>query len=229
MMADLHYAGSAEEEWRLRAALEEGRARGAERVVALGDLVCAECSREALRRLEEVRGIFSASGMDSLLLPGNHDLDWLSKADFYAATGRDESEVRGGFRFSGTEFVVVDANFSPGGRAYERGNFVWEEAELPAKELRRLEGRLREASAPVAVLSHQNLDAPRLHAVRNATETFDVLKRSGKVCALFQGHRHLASEEVRAGIRCVTLGAFRDGAEAEIVEFPMPALPGEPE
>ena len=69
------------------------------------------------------------------------------------------------------------------------------------------------------VFVHQNLDpdVESHHIIRNAEEVRAVIRESGKVKAVFQGHYHPGHEAVIDGIPYHTLPAMCEGEENRYV------------
>lgn len=211
-LADLHFNGNPKDLCRFRADLGWLRNRGAELAVVLGDLLDAEGEAQAQVLLGELRDTAARCGLPVRWLPGNHDLDHLSKAQFYEALGLAGALSVESFRCGETTFVQLDANFSPDGLVYGHGNCDWRESYLPADQLDWLDSVLRSVDAPVAILIHQRLDGEGPHTVTNAADVRAILCRYANVSVVFQGHRHKSIRQQIGGIEYITLPAFKHGA-----------------
>jgi hypothetical protein len=148
---------------------------------------------------------------------GNHDLDCISKAEFYHVLGRADGSSRFHFELGGYTFVCIDGNFSPDGSEYDRGNFEWEKSFVPVEELDWLRSRLAASLLPVVVVSHQRIDCDGKYSVRNNADVREIIALSGKVKAVFQGHRHEDDLKQIDGTSYYTLGAHVDGAGPAVV------------
>jgi predicted phosphodiesterase len=183
-------------------------------VVELGDFIdqadSVERETEWLRTME---AHYARLSMPRHYVLGNHCVGTLSKAEFALHTGAAGGHAA--FELGGVTFLLLDACFREDGTPYERGNFHWQDANLPEGELAWLEAELGRAAGPVVVFAHQRLDEDKAHAVRNAAAVRARLEKSGKVLAVFQGHSHKNACQQIAGIPYVTLAAMIEGSGAE--------------
>jgi hypothetical protein len=167
-----------------------------------------------LAYLDQIESVFRKFDGPLYHVLGNHDMDSLSKAQFLAHvrnTGIDPSFQHYSFDAKGVHFVVLDANYKADGTAYDHGNFVWSDANVPPAELDWLKQDLAAARGPVIVFVHQMLDGTRQEAVKNAAEVRAILEASGKVLASFQGHWHQGNYSQSAGIHYYTLASVIEG------------------
>lgn len=222
IVTDLHYADKAPAGTRnYRETLEklDEAARQFEQVkpaflVELGDLIDAADSVELERRyLKTINEKFSAICNDRHYVLGNHCVDTLKKEEFLGDVLQEKSFYsfdRGGFHF-----IVLDSCFRSDGKPYERKNFQWTDANIPASELEWLQADLKACEKPVVIFAHQRLDVSNNHGVKNNAEVRKVLESSGKVLAVFQGHSHQNDLIDIAGIHYCTLVAMVEGSGAE--------------
>ena len=219
LLSDIHYDGGAKAMNRLYEAVSALNAGGVEALVVMGDLVNGTSGSHARRLLREVSALCDAFRGPVRYMPGNHDLDHLSKAEFYSALGCADSASRFHFELGGHEVVCIDGNFSPDGTEYDRGNFDWPESFVPEEQLDWLRGRLAASLLPVVVLSHQRIDKESRFAVRNHAAVREVVSLSGKVKAVFQGHNH-EDDLLRIGETAYyTLAAHADDAGPAAAEL----------
>lgn len=197
---------------RLHEAISALNRSGAESLLVLGDLVNGSSAASTKRLLREVAALCGRFGGTVRYMHGNHDLDYLSKADFYAALGCAGDRSRFDFELGGYTFICLDANFSPDGTEYDCGNFEWPECMVPEEEIGWLRARLAASRQPAIVVSHQRIDCAGRHSIVNHAAVQDVMARSGKVAAVFQGHRHADDLTKLGGTVCYTLAALADGA-----------------
>jgi predicted phosphodiesterase len=168
-------------------------------------------SRVYLDRAEEV---LERSGGPLFHVLGNHDMDSLSKQEVLARirnTGRDPARPYYSFDGAGLHCVVLDANYRADGVEYDHGNFEWMDSNIPASELDWLGRDLATAAPPVIVFIHQPLDGSGSEYVKDAAQVRQVLEQSGKVLAVFQGHRHKGDVQQINGIHYYTLKAVIEG------------------
>lgn len=222
LVTDLHYAdkdpkGSRHYRESLAKLEEAGAFFGRHRpgfVVELGDIIDAADSVETeLGYLRRVHSAFAQVAGERHHVLGNHCVDTLTKQEFLGVVGQERSWYS--FDRAGVHFVVLDACFRSDGSPYERKNFDWKDANVPAEELEWLRGDLSGAGGPVIVFAHQRLDRDDVHTVRNAPEVRAILEQSGKVSAVFQGHSHRNDLVDVGGIHYVTLRAMIEGSGAE--------------
>lgn len=219
LLNDLHYDGGVEAMNRLYESIAELNRGHARLLVVMGDLVEAESPSHAARLLREVSALCDSFHGGLYYMPGNHDLDHLSKPQFYNALGHAGSESTFRCRESGVELICIDGNFSPDGTEYDCGNFQWQEAFVPERQLAWLRGQLDSAQAPVVVLSHQRTDVPGEFSVQNHAAVREVIRLSGKVSAVFQAHQHADDLRQIDGTAYYTLAAHKDGAGPAMLQF----------
>lgn len=187
-------------------------------VIELGDFKdCVGRDKDgALQYLKEVEAALQASKAPVYHVLGNHDMDLLSKDDFFSIT-RNPGNANGrswySFVKSGVRFLVLDACFRPDGTAYDNGNYSWKESFIPEEELEWLRAELDSGKEPAVVFIHQMLDSydkaiPEESFVTNADAVRAVLEESGKVLACIQGHWHDASYSTKNGIHYYTQRAM---------------------
>ncbi len=179
-----------------------------------------------LRRIEAIYAGFKGPRYHVL---GNHDTDSLSKAQFLsvaANTGSPADRSYYAFDRGAIRFIVLDANFSTDGSPYDHGNFDWGDSNVPASELSWLGDQLSGARRSV-VFIHQQLDGTGAYYVKNAAAVQEVLERSGKVLAVFQGHRHEGGYSKINGIHYYTLKGLIEGAGPEDNSYAIVEADGE--
>jgi 3',5'-cyclic AMP phosphodiesterase CpdA len=167
-----------------------------------------------LRRIEDVFEKFDGPRYHVL---GNHDVDSLSKPQFLKSArnlGIPLDQSYYSFGVKGVRFIVLDANFRSDGTSYDRGNFVWEDANIPAAELNWLKRELASSAKPAMVFIHHQLDGEGAYYVKNAAEVRRALESSGKVLAVIQGHRHEGQLSIMNHIPFYTLKAAVEGSGA---------------
>lgn len=222
LMTDLHYADKAPTRTRFYrealAKLDEAVARLNEEkpalVVELGDFIDQATSVEQeIEWLQAIESCYAKLSMPRHYVLGNHCVGTLTKQEFAQHT--QAAGGHAGVESHGVTFLMLDACFRTDGTPYERQNFDWKDANVPAAQVRWLEAELQRASGPVIVLAHQRLDEAPSHAVRNAAEVRAVLEKAGNVLAVFQGHSHQNDYQQIAGIHYTTLVAMVEGSGEE--------------
>jgi hypothetical protein len=174
--------------------------------------------QQTLAYLDKVEGVFQRFEGPTYHVLGNHDMDSISKPQFLARvtnTGIEAGRSYYSFDANGLHCMVLDANFSADGTAYDHGGFDWTDANIPPHELAWLRDDLATASGPVVVFVHQLLDGTGAVYIENAAEVREVLEESGKVLAVFQGHHHAGDHHRINGIHYYTLIATVEGQGIE--------------
>lgn len=155
-------------------------------------------------------------------VPGNHDHDSISKQQFLDAVsnhGFKKASNYYSFNRHSFHFVVLDANYTRAGLAYDHGNFDWTDAHIPGEQLKWLEDDLMSNKMPAIVFIHHQLDSPAVsdkkHCPDNAGEARKILEQSGNVMAVFQGHYHTGGFNKINNILYYTLKAVVEGSGPE--------------
>ena len=219
LITDLHFADKApainrhyrESLLKLREAGDVYRELEVSHIVELGDLV------DAADSVATEQGYLATIHRELRKIPGekhyvlgNHCVDTLTKEEFLAGVGATRSFES--FDESGFHFIILDTCFRSDGQPYGRRNFEWTDPNIPDEQIHWLEKDLARTNLPVVVFVHQRLDVGAPYGVKNAHAVREVLQKSGKVRAVFQGHSHKNDHQVIEGISYVTLVAMVEGA-----------------
>lgn len=219
LVTDLHYAEKPPAGTRhyreTLAKLDEAAGKFAEVkpdvLVELGDFIDAAASVDVERRyLKTVNARFSKICKDRHYVLGNHCVDTLTKEEFLGGVEKEESYYS--FDRQGFHFVVLDSCFRSDGKPYQRRNFKWTDANIPASELDWLQADLAKNQKPVIVFAHQRLDVSNNHGVKNNSAVRKLLEASGNVLAVFQGHSHQNDLKDIRGIHYCTMKAMIEGS-----------------
>lgn len=151
--------------------------------------------QRTLQYLKDFEAIYARFEGPRYHVLGNHDMDSLSKAQFQSMvenTGIDKDKTYYSFDKGDYHFVVLDGCFNPDGSPYDHDNFKWDDANVPKEQLDWLEEDLRTTEKQTIVFVHQMLEDIEngRHHIKNFAEVRAVLEESGKVTAVFQGHKH---------------------------------------
>jgi predicted phosphodiesterase len=226
LITDLHYAkrlsvGSRYYEQtvnKLREATKIFNESGLDFVVELGDFKDIGNNKEqSLSFLEEIEAEFKKFRGPVYHVLGNHDMDNISKTDFLEHTENDgdsKGKAYYSFLWKDLKFIVLDANYNSDGSDYDSGNFDWKEAYIPQAQQDWLSVELS-TEQPVIVFLHQLLDLTQKQqnvCVVNALEVIDLLEKSNRVLAVFQGHHHSGSYHFSNRIHYFTLKGMIEGA-----------------
>jgi len=171
-----------------------------------------------LQYLQKAESVFRQFDGPRYHVLGNHDMDSLSKRQFLRNvknTGVSSRRSYYSFNVRGLHCVVLDANYTADGADYDHHNFHWTDANVPLPELRWLRKDLAKSRGPVIVFVHQLLDGVGPVYVKNAAEVRQILRDSGKVLAVFQGHHHEGGYNEIGGIHYYTLKAVVEGQGPE--------------
>ena len=108
--ADVHHEEGKDESWRMKAFVEEAKARGAEFIIQLGDFINAN---EAGRRMLEVWNSFPGRKYHVL---GNHDTEHGGKEVIMAFQGQKEKYYS--FDAGDYHFIVLDTIYKKQGERF---------------------------------------------------------------------------------------------------------------
>ncbi len=190
-------------------------------VIELGDYKDQDIQPVPARTLSFLRtieAVFAGFKGPRYHVLGNHDEDSLTKAEFLGAvenTGIPAGRTYYSFDKGGVHFVILDANFRSDGKDFERGAFAWEDSNIPAAEVDWLKKDLALGEGPTIVFIHQQLDGEGAYYVKNAAAVRKVLEDSGRVPAVFQGHRHEGGFSRIDGIAYFTFKAAGEGSGSD--------------
>lgn len=223
LLTDLHYADKPawgkrfyrETPGKLQEAVRRFNAERPAFVVELGDFIDkADTVEQELVWLGKVERVFAGAKAPRHYVLGNHCVTTLTKAEFAAHTGASRTPHYS-FDHAGFRFIVLDSCFRSDGEPYQRENFKWTDANIPASQLDWLRADLAKAGKPAMVFTHQRLDVAGNHSVLNAAAVREVMARAGNVVAVFQGHSHKNDYQQIAGIHYCTLFAMVEGSGSE--------------
>src|SRR6056297_3216289 len=222
LVTDLHYAdkppaGSRhyrQTPQKLAEATAEFQRAKLDCLIELGDLIDAAADVATEQRyLKKINQQFSAICQDRHYVLGNHCVDTLRKAEFLGTVEQEKSYYS--FERGDFHFIVLDSCFRSDGVPYERKNFKWTDANIPAAELEWLRADLQASDKPVIVFAHQRLDVDNSHGVKNQADVRKLFEQNGRVQAVFQGHSHQNDLKMINGIPYCTLVAMVEGTGAE--------------
>ena len=211
---------------KLKEAASAFRAGGASFAVELGDLVdAAEDADTELRWLKDAMEAMAGAGVEAHYVLGNHCLQTLHRNQFLAQVGREVGHYA--FDRNGVRFMVLDACYRRDGAPYDAGNFDWKDTEIPVAQREWLKNMLAAAPGIAVVFTHQRLDIPGVHSVASAAHVREILERSGKVAAVFQGHSHQNDYRRVGGLDYCTMRAVVEGSGPENSGYAMVSVFGD--
>ena len=169
-----------------------------------------------LKYLTDVESVFQKFKGPTYHVLGNHDMDGISKQQFLERvenTGIPNTKSYYSFNKKGFHFVVLDGNFTKEGKAYNHGNFSWDNASISEEEIGWLKDDLKANELPVLVFIHQMLEESKSvnHAVRNAPQVRQILEQSKNVICVLQGHVHEEIYNLINGTHYYSVNAVVDG------------------
>jgi manganese-dependent ADP-ribose/CDP-alcohol diphosphatase len=200
---------------KLQDAVREFRRQGVELIICLGDLVDSDESMEKNREnLKLASSVLTDSGIECRLCMGNHDAFIFDKEEFRDISGIALAPAI--IEKNDNTLILLDANCNLDGSEYRRGDLDWEKTLVPERQVLWLEKTLNECEGKNAyIFVHQNLDpaVDARHIIHNAPEIRRILKMSGKVRGVCQGHYHPGASNIHDGIPYITLKAMCEAAE----------------
>jgi alkaline phosphatase len=208
---------------RLGACIEAMNTWPADLVIELGDFVngrfvlgaeMGEADR-ILGILDDAESIYAQFNGSRYYVLGNHDMYDLSKEEFLEHTDATASYLT--FDAGAYHIVILDAQYNKAGEDLAHIGWVVQ-GNIPQHELDWLREDLASAQKPTIVCIHQPLDVDfALLAggpeIANNKEVQAVLRDSGVVIAVFQGHSHQNAYNLIDGIHYVTFQALLDHTE----------------
>ena len=190
-------------------------AQGCGLCVSLGDLIDKNGSRaEDVRRLEEVRDVIAASGIETLCVMGNHDAFTFTREEYYGILGGCEPYDRVS---DGLRLVFADTCFFKSGARYTPAGGDWTDCFLLCDGP--FLSSLAADGTPAAVFLHHNIDpaVPADHRLFNADALFAGINGCGRVKTVFQGHYHPGMGSRCGDVSYVTLPAVCENENAFFV------------
>lgn len=191
---------------KIRQAYADFEQAGCDLVICLGDLSDREGDHsKELLNLRQLAQVIQSSFIPTVCLMGNHDAFTYTQEEFYA--------ILGGCRpvtvcAAGKTLLFLDACYFKSGRHYLPGDSDWKDTFFPHAGW--LKQALEEADGDVYLFVHQNLD-PDIradHRLHNADAINEMLLKSGKVRAVFQGHYHEGNQSIHSKIPYTTFPAL---------------------
>ncbi|MBQ8145594.1 MAG: metallophosphoesterase [Clostridia bacterium] len=147
---------------------------------------------DAIKNLDEILELIHSFEIPFYVVPGNHDYLTLKREDLARAGIKTppyivEDEYN---------FIILDANYRSSMEHFDTAGVDWTDSNLPKEQVDFLEKALKESDKQAIVMVHENLD-PSLeesHIIKNAIEIREIIKNSGKVKMVIQGHFHRGNE-----------------------------------
>jgi 3',5'-cyclic-AMP phosphodiesterase len=226
VVTDLHFGPAAFFDGKLRklthraeellvAALAELRTAGVDAIVNLGDDLEDESFDADKERYERCQELLRSAGRPVINVAGNHDTVFLGREDLMAAWG-ERGMLHRSFDLGGVHLVVL--------HSIERKDV---DVVIPPDQVAWLEEDLARTHLPTVVLVHHPLSeqdfddsrwfarAPQLALVKNRREVRDVLRESGKVRLIVNGHVHRNHFDVVDGLPFVTVQSLVENLDED--------------
>jgi len=219
MITDLHYADKKEAGTRfyreaigkLREAVAQFQRSKCDFVVTLGDIIdAADAVDVELGYLKTINGELKKVACPRHYVLGNHCVYTLTKEEFLTTVEAKKSYYA--FEHQGYQFIVLDSCFTGAGKPYGRKNFEWTDPNIPDHELTWLSETLEKSRLPAVIFAHQRLDVKNHYGVKNAADVRDILEKSQRVAAVFQGHSHQNDYKEIGSVHYVTVAAMIEGS-----------------
>ena len=150
---------------------------------------------------------------------GNHDADAGPREKLLRVIHTPLPQAYGSFDVPGIHIILLDTSFDAYGRRMTRETMQWDQLYLGDEQLEWLAEDLKRTDRQTVVFTHGNLDprmsgtTPDPHVVKDAERARHILKASGRVSLVIQGHCHTGAQTVLDGIRYYTMRALVERGE----------------
>lgn len=201
---------------KIRDAMEVFASNNVDMVFCLGDITDhneGSTKEEIISCFKEAMWTIDFYNIPFYLVPGNHD---------YLVMTAEDMEREAGFKIppytietNTHNFIILDANYRANMVRFDKAGVEWTDSNLPPHQIEYLKNELSKSTKPYIILVHENLDpsVDKMHIIKNADEIREILKSSGKVQMVIQGHYHRGNENTVDNIPYITLPAMCEGEE----------------
>ncbi|MBE6673622.1 MAG: hypothetical protein E7596_00785 [Ruminococcaceae bacterium] len=200
---------------KIKTSMEEFNKSGVDLCICMGDLTDhakGDTRADAKSNLKKIMALINSYKIPFYLVVGNHDYLMLNSDDL-----KEENIDTPPYKIETEEynFIALDGNYRSDMERFDKAGVVWDDSNLPPFQLDYLRKSLASSQKPCIVLVHENLDptVQEQHIIKNATEVRKIIKESGKVKMVIQGHFHEGSYQIIDGIPYLTLKAMCQGEE----------------
>ena len=196
---------------KIRISMEAFKDAGADICFCLGDLTDngpTDTKETVAQSFVEAMELISSYGIPFYLVPGNHDY-LILKAEELASLA-DYKIPPYTVKTDKYDFIILDANYRSSMVRFDIEGVEWTDSNIPPFQLEYLQKALGESDKECIVLVHENLD-PALHVthvIKNADKAREIIRESGRVKLVLQGHYHGGAEALIDGIPYITLPAM---------------------
>lgn len=191
-------------------------------VCCLGDLTDkteSDTREDSLNNLKEISSLINSYNIPFYLIRGNHDCLLMNRNDFLEYF---ENVAPCVYKKDEITFILLDANYRSSMKSFDEEGEVWDDANIPDEQIELLESSLYQSTQAI-VMIHENLDptVDSRHIVKNADDVRQIIKESGKVKMVIQGHFHEGANTDVDGIPYITIPAMceLDNVPYEIIEI----------
>ena len=193
--------------------------------VCLGDTINSVRDFEIDKsNIEAVSNEFKNLEMPYHIVLGNHDLEAMSKSEFFEIWDGEQKTSYYAFVLEDSKFFVLDANYLSDGSDYSNGNYHWTDPNICHNQISWLENELGNSNeSNIFIFIHQNLDhrthegKEDPHLVKNYKEVIKVLERHDKKVTIIQGHYHDGGYRIINNIEYITLKALCAGNDKSYI------------
>jgi len=196
---------------KIKASMEAFKKENVDICFCLGDLTdhAPDDTKESVEGcFMEIMELIRSFDIPFYLVPGNHD---------YLVMKAEELKEKTGYMIPpytvSTEkydFIVLDGNYRSNMVRFDVAGVLWTDSNLPPDQMEYLKRALSDSQRACIVLIHENLDpcVHESHIVKNAQAIREIIRDSGKVRLVLQGHYHRGGDSVIDGIPYQTLPAM---------------------
>jgi len=201
---------------RLKNIVHDFNNRNLDFCICLGDIITSVQDFDTDKlNIKRISDEFINFNMPHHIILGNHDLEAMSKSDFYTEFEKDLKCTYYSFSYDNIKFIILDANYLSDNTDYCKGNYNWTESYICNEQIIWLENELKQCNEKnVVIFAHQNLalrmdnDEVDACVIKNYDQVTQILERCKTRITVFQGHYHDGDYQVINGITYITLKAL---------------------
>lgn len=178
-------------------------------VVCLGDNTQpAYSNAEQYDQMKSIVEQWNSYGVPVYMVWGNHEFQQLSYKQVLQLCQTDKGYYS--FDIGDIRFIVLDTNVRPDGIHFSEDNFDWRYSIVPEEQLNWLQNVLYDKKRTF-ILTHGNLwfdqndEHAKWYQVINYEAVLNILKESGCVDTVIQGHHHTFWNGIYRGIRFLNI------------------------
>jgi alkaline phosphatase len=200
---------------KIREAMDVFREASVDTCICLGDLTDhapKDTKEDVLACFHEALNMIRSYNIPFYLVPGNHDYLTMTAEELEKARIKIPPYT---ISVGGYQLILLDANYRADGRRFDVAGVEWTDSNLSQDQVDFLRYELEKANTDCIVCIHENLDpfVEMRHIIKNAEEVREIIRKSGKVKLVLQGHYHLGAERMIDDIPYITLSAMCEGTD----------------